>query len=541
MNRRSCALAALSLSISVASCFAPPAAPSAACRVRCGNGDACPDGTSCGTDDYCHAPGEAADACLVSIVVTPGAATLLPETTQQITAQVTGAADTTATWEILDANGGTVGADGVYQAPAMLGTYHVRARSHADPKRYADATFTVTTAAPPTTLANAGTIATATGMSCQSHLVHAAGEWWLFYDDSAALMKLRTRHSPDFTTGWSDGADVTLDHPHSGDGRDLSVATRRLGGHDVVHITQGWRDPDPGRWHIRATLGAGAITFDPPITVNSGAGDEPDGAATAITADGHVLDSTGWLMTPTTPPLTPCGVGDVVVYESMGADDGTAFDDASWFQQVRWCVGNMVNARQLLADGDTIYQLFEDGELDGHTVNVLVTERPAGGTWLPDEPISGPKVTPPGVFGDTPPAEFDVNDWRAVLDDTRLHVVRRRGDGAYQHRMIDLATSVWSDGGAIPPLASNPGAGLYLARYGAGLVLVAIDSAAGNAVRYTAWSSTTNNWSAWHPLVTTPSTRNFIAGSAPVDGERPAVIWTESTGAPYDIVGVELP
>jgi hypothetical protein len=47
------------------------------------------------------------------------------------------------TWSVVEANGGTVTAQGVYTAPAIAGTYHVRATSVADTTQSATATVNV--------------------------------------------------------------------------------------------------------------------------------------------------------------------------------------------------------------------------------------------------------------------------------------------------------------------------------------------------------------------------------------------------------------
>ena len=63
---------------------------------------------------------------LVEVTVTPAAASVAPGGTIQLSAQVTGDADTAVFWSVRErANGGSVDATGVYTAPPTTGTFHV--------------------------------------------------------------------------------------------------------------------------------------------------------------------------------------------------------------------------------------------------------------------------------------------------------------------------------------------------------------------------------------------------------------------------------
>ena len=59
----------------------------------------------------------------------PGNADVAPGGTLKFTAQVTGSAETSVTWEVEEADGGTIDTTGLYTAPAIEGTFHVRASS----------------------------------------------------------------------------------------------------------------------------------------------------------------------------------------------------------------------------------------------------------------------------------------------------------------------------------------------------------------------------------------------------------------------------
>jgi hypothetical protein len=75
-----------------------------------------------------------------SITISPSSVNLNPNGTQQFTATVTGASDTSVTWTIQEGpSGGTVTGSGLYSAPVAVGVYHVVATSHADPSKSATA------------------------------------------------------------------------------------------------------------------------------------------------------------------------------------------------------------------------------------------------------------------------------------------------------------------------------------------------------------------------------------------------------------------
>src|SRR5262245_800757 len=78
----------------------------------------------------------------ITVTVKPSTATTSIGQTVQLTATVTGTRITAVTWSADE--GGSVTASGLYTAPSTPGTYHVVARSVADPTKSATATITVT-------------------------------------------------------------------------------------------------------------------------------------------------------------------------------------------------------------------------------------------------------------------------------------------------------------------------------------------------------------------------------------------------------------
>jgi fibronectin type 3 domain-containing protein len=95
----------------------------------------------------------------VSVAISPESPTVAPAATQQFQAKVSGASDTSVTWSVSEANGGTINGDGLYTAPLAQGTYHPVATSVADPTKSATATVAVV----PNTVPPAPTGVTATG------------------------------------------------------------------------------------------------------------------------------------------------------------------------------------------------------------------------------------------------------------------------------------------------------------------------------------------------------------------------------------------
>lgn len=459
-----------------------------------------------------------AGGSVAGFVVSPGTSAILGGTSTTFTAALDGVPMTSVTWTVVEQNGGTITPTGVYRAPLTDGVFHVQATLSSNVMD--DAEITVKTKADSVLLASGDGVLAATGFGFQSHFAYAegTGEWWLFHDGSDGT--LRSIHSKNFTQ-WGSGPTLSLSQGNSNDGRDLAVASRRFGAVDVVHITQG--TGSNGRYHIRGTLSDGAIAFDLPTVVNLGGdGTTPDGAATAMLEDGTVIDVSGWQATPQTPPLGPCGNGDVDVFIADKKEDGTTFTSVKWTETVVWCVQNHVNAHQILPLGDNALILYEDGADDANPVNVLMTIRKPDETWAPVEDPMGPKITPPSVF--PADAAMGFNDWTATVAGTRAHAVRHVS-GVFEYRTI-VPGGGWSDGPAIATEPVKHNDGIFLAPYGDGLVLVALSESAGDPILYTAYDGT--SWTAWTELVPSGGSRSFLSGFAPTaPGVKPAIQWTE--------------
>jgi len=88
----------------------------------------------------------------VGVAVTPQAASVPAGGTATFSAMVTNSTDPAVSWSVVEASaGGVVSAGGLYTAPAIPGSYHVRATAHVDGLTQGDATVTVV--APPADLA----------------------------------------------------------------------------------------------------------------------------------------------------------------------------------------------------------------------------------------------------------------------------------------------------------------------------------------------------------------------------------------------------
>ena len=118
--------------------------------------------TACGgsTSDATGGTPPAGQAIVVA--TSPAEADVAPGGTVKFGAQVTGTADGSVTWQVAEADGGTVDAAGLYTAPAIEGTFHVRAVSVASSKSNGSSVVRVKKgAAAKTFVLPAGTVAVA--------------------------------------------------------------------------------------------------------------------------------------------------------------------------------------------------------------------------------------------------------------------------------------------------------------------------------------------------------------------------------------------
>ncbi len=79
----------------------------------------------------------------VTVDVAPPSAQVQVGGSARFAAAVTGTVDTAVLWDVAEAGGGSVDASGLYTAPATVGVFHVRARSHAAPGVQSESTVSV--------------------------------------------------------------------------------------------------------------------------------------------------------------------------------------------------------------------------------------------------------------------------------------------------------------------------------------------------------------------------------------------------------------
>ena len=80
----------------------------------------------------------------ITVSVAPPQVNLQTGANQAFTATVSGTTNGSVAWSVVEVGGGAVTSGGLYTAPAVAGTYHVRATSTADPTASGQATATVT-------------------------------------------------------------------------------------------------------------------------------------------------------------------------------------------------------------------------------------------------------------------------------------------------------------------------------------------------------------------------------------------------------------
>jgi hypothetical protein len=83
--------------------------------------------TACGGSSSAPSAGSLPAAQAIVVATAPLEASVQPGQSVKFTARVTGTADTSVTWSVDEADGGSVDPAGLYTAPAIEGTFHVRA------------------------------------------------------------------------------------------------------------------------------------------------------------------------------------------------------------------------------------------------------------------------------------------------------------------------------------------------------------------------------------------------------------------------------
>ena len=393
--------------------------------------------------------------------------------------------------------------------------------------------------------------ATQTGNAQQQHLIFAGARYWFFYFDSQSSNVMKTRWSTDFAT-WTEGASLTLPMGHGGEGRNLSVAYRVLAGTDVVHIATSLHE-DPKRivYDTRATISGGTITFGTPALVHDldtldtwvdassqaaagsqgGPACDPDGTDVAIGPDGRVFIATAWVAVPV------CCYCDSNFTMSTMRDLGTSWTQGFVSPLQHYTVGGTTNARQIvaLASGSVL-----GGWDDGMTPVSDVTWAIGTSSSWTDESSGQSGFS---VFQGFYSAIQEPDDWSICrIDDNRIHALRRRYADGGSNRVFEHYLFVGSAWSLQSTLADDPGiAGSGVVLLTNGTSLLAASIAKNGTVRYATWSGGT--WSAWRTIGGADAggaVRSFLGGTGCDETARPALIWTEGSAPPYQVMGVPV-
>ncbi len=374
-------------------------------------------------------------------------------------------------------------------------------------------------------LATSGAVSTATGLAMQTHVIYAVNThtWWLFTIDSADPALLKTRYSTDFCN-WSDGAALTLPYPHANEGRNFSVAYSDIAGDDVVHISFSHYVSATARYHThtRAVISGTTITYDTPALVCSYLEStsyliDPDGPATGVGTDGVVTDLTGWI------DEGGGHIDDALAWRSVQADNGSTWSNTWGTYSLLTYVPYVVNARAITPLlGGSMLTFWDDASAEPNPDNVQWALW-SGTAWssvayvFPDETAQG------------------VNDWSILqMLPTDVHAVRRTLANTFEHERFNGST--WSAGGAIPSDDGEQNTGVVLASTGTSTLALYAIASGSSTIRTIAWNGSA--WGTWSSAVTSAGTRTSLSAYASPAAGKAAILWTETSGANYEVSGM---
>jgi hypothetical protein len=109
------------------------------------------------------------------VAITPSGASLWTGQTQTFSATVTGSTNQVVTWSLVEPAGGSISAAGLYTAPALVGNFHVKATSAADPTKSTQAPVAVSVQ-PPAGACNGAVLGS--GASLQGFLSFPVDNAW---------------------------------------------------------------------------------------------------------------------------------------------------------------------------------------------------------------------------------------------------------------------------------------------------------------------------------------------------------------------------
>lgn len=351
-------------------------------------------------------------------------------------------------------------------------------------------------------------MAAATGRSAQGHLQYAVnqGAWWCFYLTST--QSLSAAYSTNAGTSWSapTGSPFSLAVAHGSEGRYYGFAYRNISSTDVLHM-QG------RQYHSRFTLGA--------VWTNSNAEAAPSGTTVNSLGGNCALDPSN---NPIVAGALSSGSQSAAADKGSNADSGTSWTagwPATWkgyYNTAPYC--SSFAAFPLASD--TL--LLCDNAATASTFTNLRSNLYSTATTVNSSAVFGSAVT-----------AADTNAWGAVGRTTSdIHVVAlSNNSNTYVHARYN--GSSWSAGDTIPTLTYGTTSGIALVSDGTSVWAFAIDSS-GN-VQYVQWVSGTG-WGSWTQLEANNSNgRAYIVGAYSAANSQIMVIWTENTGANYNICG----
>jgi hypothetical protein len=383
-----------------------------------------------------------------------------------------------------------------------------------------------TTADGGTTIVSVGVVPDETGNVQQTHVVWAAQSqrWVLFYIRDTLPTQVLTMFSPDFAS-WTPGQTLSLPHTIASVGRELSVAYRAIGGHDVVHVAMSHEIASNERrhTHARGVVQGDTISFTTPEEVslagNNITGVDPDAPATIVTTNGTVYDATGFV-----------AYGDAGSYYNANLfvaknpDDGTSatFTSGGWTKIDLELTKRHVNSRAFVEVQGIIAAFWDSADVKPSPTDVHGAVD--FGTWS----------APSSLFADAGGGGMNENEWSVTAVNTQAHAVRMTTAGVFQHL---LGSPALGPGGTVPAIAASPTGGVLLLSNGSAPTLYVL--ATDNSIQATTYQASA--WSSWTVVVpATTAGRAYLSGYSDNASHR-ALVWTQVGPGGYEIDGVALP
>ena len=366
-----------------------------------------------------------------------------------------------------------------------------------------------------------GTVADGPGYAQGQHGIYydaVTSLYWAFVYRSASATTLYAFYSADLIT-WSTPTNptFTLAHTNNGRGACLGVAYKNISGHAVFWFSH-YSDNTGGTANddtVRATVAGTTVTWGASVNRDSNPAVGASLAAPTALSSGNFLffwDSSAALQ------------NFFSVVSSGTADTGAAAAGGSFAfpQGHTYATTIKVAALLMLSSGDNGLVLNENGT--PNNVQWAAIGRNSMGTAA-------------NVFGSS--VAMDKNDWGcAYRTDADIHVVRRTGSNSYEH--VRWNGTSFGAGQSIPTQTSKSGAGVAMCSDGTSVWLFIVDSATGNAVRYSTWT-TGGGWAAWRDAETSSKVRTNVTATLAQATGTIAVAWSQVNGTNFDYAVSAVP